>query len=1076
MKSLLKRAAWGSFLFSSVALGQPTLTLNAVGPTTINPTQTITTEVFVNNVVLPDRLRAYQATLRIVPQTGATGTLVLVDPTTPDPGNPSIFVDQARPDWVFASVAASAFSVADPSQLRVASTLLDTGSSQSFSTPKYCGTLIFRPGTGALGNFRIEFMLTDPLNPEAVPTFLLSSQGSFFPMTTTSLTVTVATAAANDLCANAQTVPDGATAFTTALATTDGPTLPTSCDPGGANATGQDVWFNYTATCSGILTVGTCGSATFDTRVAVYSTDSPACACPTDNTLLKVCNDNGAGCAPATTSEAFLPVSQGNCYKIRIGGAGSQTGSGTLTVTCMPDVCNDAKPVAVPSTTVGSTKNVNANDNLGLNCGQGVPVARGAWFATTGTGRLMTASLCSGTTYNSRLTVYQGGCVALTCVADVNNTCGSQEQASWCSTAGTQYFILVHGISATAFGGFTLALSDQSCDDANACTDDSCSAGACVHANNYDSTADCCRPSDRLLTPLSDGNPCTSDLCNPATGVVTHPSLPNGPNPGCEDGFVCTRDTCNAGVCQHTDINTISCFSPLNCPNNEECVNGFCDCIGITMEVLPQPGVLPVAGCYASSELFEVRMELGPSAALFLTPQNDRIVGAQFFLDYDATTLDFISAQPGATLGTGSPFSLEIRETVNESTGRIDYLVGVTLGGEGAQSPTTMAVMTFRALNECTGFIRFRPPVAGGQRSLLITEQGTQLDPDVFDAPLLKINAIAPQLTACPANVVTAPDAGQFTATINAARPTATDSCDPGSLAVVCTPDTSAAFATGTEVVTCSSTDSCGLQSACSFNVTVQALSCTMSLQLSRTVDPAPFSRCITFEAWDCDAPGGPLRSVVEQTFTFSNSTALGVNIPLPGSAGRWDCMTARDKLHTLRSTAANFTTSDNLNYTATYQSPRAVGGHWLVGGNLNDDSFIDIIDFAIFFPRYLSPAVPNTPCGTAGPDANVNGDAVVDLLDLVFVTGNSLLVSEANCCGLGGVAAEPVTSITVEQLREMGMEDSAAADLTGDGVVDWEDIRAFFGGDPPGPIEDPQPPPVRPKQSRPIRRIGTGR
>jgi hypothetical protein len=72
----------------------------------------------------------------------------------------------------------------------------------------------------------------------------------------------------------------------------------------------------------------------------------------------------------------------------------------------------------------------------------------------------------------------------------------------------------------------------HSCDDGNACTTDSCSAGQCVH------------------TPVAvdDGNPCTVDACDPITGAVTHAPVDcsaaaTGP---------CTTGVCNAstGVCE----------------------------------------------------------------------------------------------------------------------------------------------------------------------------------------------------------------------------------------------------------------------------------------------------------------------------------------------------------------------------------------------------------------------------------------------------------------------------------------------------------------------------------------------
>jgi hypothetical protein len=78
------------------------------------------------------------------------------------------------------------------------------------------------------------------------------------------------------------------------------------------------------------------------------------------------------------------------------------------------------------------------------------------------------------------------------------------------------------------------APDDAPCDDANACTTgDFCTAGACIG------------------TPVpcpDDGNPCTDDVCAPATGVCGVPRSGT-----CDDGNACTNDdVCTAGTCAGT--------------------------------------------------------------------------------------------------------------------------------------------------------------------------------------------------------------------------------------------------------------------------------------------------------------------------------------------------------------------------------------------------------------------------------------------------------------------------------------------------------------------------------------------
>ena len=95
------------------------------------------------------------------------------------------------------------------------------------------------------------------------------------------------------------------------------------------------------------------------------------------------------------------------------------------------------------------------------------------------------------------------------------------------------------------------------CDDGNVCTDDSCNpATGCVNANNTApcNDGDACTTSDTCSAGAcvggaapncDDGNVCTDDSCNPATGCVNANN-----SASCDDGDACTTtDTCSAGAC-----------------------------------------------------------------------------------------------------------------------------------------------------------------------------------------------------------------------------------------------------------------------------------------------------------------------------------------------------------------------------------------------------------------------------------------------------------------------------------------------------------------------------------------------
>jgi hypothetical protein len=125
------------------------------------------------------------------------------------------------------------------------------------------------------------------------------------------------------------------TPFTTISATTDGPPVEANCSfPGECSS---DIWYTYTATCSGEATVTTCeqlgGSADFDTTIVIYSgtcADLVEIACNGDDI------DNECGTTQGGFhSTAYFDAQQGETYLIRVGGyEGDEEGNGELNVFC----------------------------------------------------------------------------------------------------------------------------------------------------------------------------------------------------------------------------------------------------------------------------------------------------------------------------------------------------------------------------------------------------------------------------------------------------------------------------------------------------------------------------------------------------------------------------------------------------------------------------------------------------------------------------------------------------------------------------------------------------------------------
>ncbi len=1046
----------------------------------------VTVEVFLEN--LPRGIRGYQLDFAILPQAGATGSLSLADPDVPGPGDPpntALFIDELRANWAFAPpLPPGAFvveSVNVPALREVAA--LSSGTLGPFATPRYCGTIVLRASTNppALGNFLVT--LEGATNMAGAATFMFGSGGvtDFVPLTVQPVTVLAIPpiiVPANDNCANAATLQNGVTPFTTANATTDGPALPTSCQDGTNTTLGQDTWYNYTASCNGVVTVSTCNDATFDSRIAVYDLPGGACSCPTTSSDTIVgCDDNTVGCSGNTSQVGFTAV-QGRCYKVRIGGFGAATGTGNLSVSCTAnDTCAAATSVTATTVINGSTVNTNPESGLPA-CGLfgASTVSGGVWYTVTGTGGLMTASLCTGTSYNSHLSVFQGACNTLSCVAGVNNTCGQNESISWCSTSGATYKILVHGATGLT-GAFRLTMSTDSCADTNQCTNvDQCSStgpgtAVCIHNDTQTLPGQCCNPNTGVRLPIDDNNPCTTDTCNAATGAVSHTAVPNGPNVACDDTLRCTWDRCINGSCVNTDINTISCSTPANCPagSGSTCVGGLCRCVeNPTLDLMAEGGSLPVDTCYSVSDLITVKVEMGFSP----TP----IVAAQMFLEYDPTTLQFISMVPGRVVDPASPFSFPLSAPINNPVqGTIDYAVAVAPGACppncGTANPALVAAVTFNAISECEPFVRFRahtPPTS------LLDASATTYAPVTSNLTEVTINGTLPVLSGCPLGFTRSFDAGEYHAVVNFAMPTAYDSCD-GGLPVVCDPPPNSEFYSGSTPVTCTAVNSCGVPETCAFSVNVIPSLAAVDVELSPTIVPAPRQRCITFDLWNCT---GNQHAIIEETVTFNSGLATGVELEVPG--GTWTCMTARDRLHTLRSRTASLIASPDFTfYTATFRGDPNTGGHWLVSGNLNDDNYIDIQDYVRFLQQYLMAVNPNTPCGTLPYHADINSNGVVDVGDLSFIQVGMFELAEPTCCG-SSVAAEeevePQSSISLTELREMGLGHLSVADLNGDEVLDTDDVEAFLAEQPDfEQLKRVSRPPVRRvRDAEPVRRPNT--
>ena len=143
----------------------------------------------------------------------------------------------------------------------------------------------------------------------------------------------LSTAVLGDDCTFAFAAADGANPFDSTGFTSSSEPAPTGC-PNSFGDIENDIWFSYTASSDGTLSIDTCDPASFDTDLALYT---GACGALT----LVACDGDGgsaSGCQIFDSAISGISVNGGESYLIRVGGFGtSDEGPGTLNITVTPN-------------------------------------------------------------------------------------------------------------------------------------------------------------------------------------------------------------------------------------------------------------------------------------------------------------------------------------------------------------------------------------------------------------------------------------------------------------------------------------------------------------------------------------------------------------------------------------------------------------------------------------------------------------------------------------------------------------------------------------------------------------------
>jgi hypothetical protein len=235
-------------------------------------------------------------------------------------------------------------------------------------------------------------------------------------------------------------------------------------DAGGFNDS-PDAWYSYTG--SGALefvTFSLCdGGTTYDSRLTVFDACGGAVVAG---------NDDFCG----AQSEVSFVSDGSSTYYVAVEGFGTtDVGAFSIAVTCGPveanDLCEDAVALACDSVTAGSTIAATIDTGVAQDCTDdgGGPVtisSPGVWYTyteATFTGLVsdITLSTCDDADFDTKISVYEGDCGALTCLAanDDGSGCGGfTSELTFQSDGVSTYYILVHGFGGQT-GDFNLTLS-----------------------------------------------------------------------------------------------------------------------------------------------------------------------------------------------------------------------------------------------------------------------------------------------------------------------------------------------------------------------------------------------------------------------------------------------------------------------------------------------------------------------------------------------------------------------------------------------------------------------------------------
>ncbi len=276
-------------------------------------------------------------------------------------------------------------------------------------------------------------------------------------------TLSIAPGAPNDECAAAAPISGTGTFVFDNTAASTSPQQGLVCGAGTCN---NDVWFDWTASASGMCSWSLCGGAGFDSLIAAYS----GSACPGAGTALG-CNDDS--CSGSYESSLSFLCTAGQHYLLQLGAYAVGAGVGTFTLDVAPPPPNDdcSTPVALGSATgtfafslVSASTGAQGQHESACSYQGQTGIESDVWFSWTAPASARARlSLCAGAAFDTKVAVYNGSScpaagAAITCNDDA---CATASEICFDVAAGHSYLFQIGASPGTAQGSGTFDLGLQ---------------------------------------------------------------------------------------------------------------------------------------------------------------------------------------------------------------------------------------------------------------------------------------------------------------------------------------------------------------------------------------------------------------------------------------------------------------------------------------------------------------------------------------------------------------------------------------------------------------------------------------